>query len=220
MTTFRSSILKTTYIVIGFTVTMEVNSCKHTTEPNDETNYPAVLAYSNERNAAFMNTWKKFNQKYNLNIPTPTIDSVLMVPEWLYLSTIYGFQINLFPDRDGLIPLDDVRTRLKAFIDEWGILFSCSSTELQELYAQKEPSFSGSIYYFRFVKNNSYELKTIGWTSRIISQIDSTGKLRGISSTCLPTLPVPVIQKSRVEKRSSPSSEKNLCMEIGKETKC
>jgi len=196
----QSSILKARYVIIGISFAILLVGCKQATEPMNRTIYPSVLAFSNERYASFMNTWNQFNQKYQLHRETPRIDSVLMVPEWFYLSNLYGFQIDLFPDRDGLISLDDARTRLKAFIDEWGLLFNCSSTELKEIDARKEQTFSGSMYFFRFEKNNSYELNTVGWTGEIISDIDSTGKLVGISSNCLPTLPVPVHAEITIEK--------------------
>jgi hypothetical protein len=196
----QSSILKVTYVLIGISFAILLSGCKQATEPINKSSYPSVLKFSDERYASFMNTWNQFNQKYQLHGETPRIDSVLMVPEWFYLSNLYGFQIDLFPDRDGLISLDDARTRLKAFIDEWGLLFNCSSTELKEIDARKEQTFSGSMYFFRFEQNYNYELNTVGWTGEIIADIDSTGKLIGISSNCLPILPVPVHAEITIEK--------------------
>lgn len=189
--TLQPSISKIIRVVIGIAIAMMLNSCKQATEPNNEVSYPTILTFSNERYTFFMKTWEQLNQKYSLNIKIPKIDSVLMVPDRSSLC-----QIDLFPDCDSTISLNDIKKRLYQFIDEWQILFNASSAELVE----ENTVMIGSIYCIDFQKRFPIQLGIKGWRSEIGVSIDITGKIVLFGTSCSPTLSVPIIPKVTSEK--------------------
>lgn len=160
-----------------------VQGCTYITAPIPE--YPQVLTFSPERYNNFISTWRKFTEKYGISYYVPEVDSVLMVPGWFAIPGV-----NLLPQQNDSLTLDEAKNLVLQFADEWKSLFNVSASELRLTAAY----FHNVIrqYYFNFEKDFSYGVAVSTGFNQVVATLTSRGALTQFSTNCAPTLPVPV----------------------------